>query len=439
MAKQKFCSISKWLEEKQKSFYNLLDEHCLLGLLNPRAGELTLLCPSDKLVKELSKLFDGNDANYLSAVKHVKACLLRGIYEHNEKEINGAPNLLGESFVMNSNMKLSASNFAPTPDRTNMAVIMLDGKLPTVGTPRAEARAVGKTRSKVSGGGYRKMTKESFVAMINQKVYRMIKDGANFMEHNPYVNVLVSLFCDPSMEKYKHLIDVYPDQAFYAIFMTNVIPDLEKWIENHSVVLCDSWAKYREWLGNLKLNIEEPETGIVGRPAGEKAESLLTASYNSDNNGGAEKLKSDNIRWIMALRRAEENVYNDNTGIAFLDLVNGLKLYSKVNIAQVESKSDPAYFYGTIAGFAHSRYYLYRYENYHQGVPVAEFIKTSGINDTTYIADDEQGIIKSYESASDSRFVDKLVESIKNCSGHIDAETKSKLIAALSGSDAKSE
>lgn len=430
MAKQKFCSISKWLEDKQKHFYELLDEHCLLGLLNPRAGELTLLCPSKALVAQLAKMFDGNDTNYLAAVKHVKACLLRGLFDH--KDLNGKdeiPNLLGETLEVSSKMKFASSGFEPTPDRTNMAVVMLDGELPKIGTKRAEGNFVSKPRSKVSGGGYKGMKKESLVSMINQKVYRMIKDGADFMQHNPYVNILVSLFCDPKMEKYKHLIDVYPDQAFYAIFTTNVIPELDEWIENHNMVLCDSWAKYREMLGERKTKSGQPETAVVGRPSAGKAGGLLAAAYADQ--GGVEKLKSDNIRWVMALRRAEENVYDDRTGISFLDLVSGLKVLSKFNIAEVDSKSDPAYFYGTVAGFAHSRYFLYNYSEYHTGMSVAKFAENNSVNDDTYIANDEDAVIASYASASDTHFVERLVKSVESCAGHIDQATKDRLLAAL--------
>lgn len=321
---KRYCSIQKWIEENDHKLYDFLDDNCLLGIFKFRQGTsgVTFLCP--KNWKDIEKGIESGD--YIEAVNTLKAHVLHGFYPNLDglmEQQDGIVNALGQlvqvksksgnAVVLENGAKITEAKFQGTPDRQNIMVFHYDGKpLPTnapAGTLKYTSAPSGK-RSKHGGFAFEGLNKVGRTKLIEQQALILIKQS-KFESHNPYAGAVVSLYAyakdKPEEKQLLDMLDVYPEQAYYAIVQPYGKSPLES--------LIDSWLKdtgglyvganpcgeYYVLLSKAGYNTGKEAEPVVGKL--DRSQSILNKMYN----GKLECLASDAIRWFIHLRRSEHD------------------------------------------------------------------------------------------------------------------------------------
>jgi hypothetical protein len=413
---KRYCSIQKWIEENDKKLYEFLEDNCLLGIFKFRHGTsgVTFLCPSAKDWKAIEKDIESGD--YVNGVNTLKAHVLQGFYPNIAglmEQQDGLVNTLGQlvevekqagaAVVLKNGAKITDAKFVGTPDRQNIMVFHYDGKCLPTNAPAASLKYTSAPSGKKSksGGGFRGMNKLSMTKSVEQRALNLIKQKPDlYMSHNPYAAALVSLYAHAhssdkaEADKLYPLLDVFPEQAFYAIVQPYGTSDqdslVQSWLDATGGMYVGS-NPCRDYLKILKLDEKKgPEaSGVIGRP--EAMAKAVTKQYGGDKN----KLAGDAVRWFIAVRRGEEPQLFSNPQ-KFITLVYDIAiLFSGGLSGWLEDRTGEGAFLGA------TRYFQYNFRNSvpEDSVSVATAL-SGGAPDGHLVAADEKAQVEALRTAA---------------------------------------
>jgi hypothetical protein len=420
----RYCSIQKWIEENDKKLYEFLEDNCLLGIFKFRHGTsgVTFLCPSNW--KSIEKDIESGD--YVNGVNTLKAHVLQGFYPDLDglmEQKDGLVNSLGQVVEVKSKSGSTVllkdggkvtevkPKFQGTPDRSNIMVFTYDGSLLPTNAPAGSLKYTSAPSGKQSksGGGFRGMNKLSLTKGVEQRALNLIRqqsasgdsDSKLYMSHNPYAAALVSLYTYANMaapdkvnELYS-LLDVFPEQAFYATInpygQSSLDGLIQNWIEETGGIYAGA-NPAADYL--LIMKIDSPKgseaTAMPGKP--EAMIRAIPKLYKSD----AAKLNGDAMRWFIAVRLAEEPQLFSNPQ-KFITLVYDLAvLFSSGSTEWINNPMGAGPF---LAG---SRYCLYNFNNAvpSEAASVAQAMSGGMVGEGHIIAQDEAGQVELLRKAA---------------------------------------
>ena len=211
-----FCSIVKWLEYEDESFFGGLDALCTIHNLKPKPNSsgITFLYPEDEKYRQsIIKAQLGNSDVQLEAEKKVKALVLHmnlpnaGAFLQNQKDI---PNALGNKVKViktsGNSVELEGGvtivpdpNFAPRSDRENMSVwritkgeMSLTGEKATYENSKKSKKGA-KDGKDITGGRGPIVNRAQFAKFIEEK-FRQYAMRGTLVKCDPYLESLVSLY-----------------------------------------------------------------------------------------------------------------------------------------------------------------------------------------------------------------------------------------------------
>lgn len=137
---KKFCSLSKYLEKKDKDFYGAIDDLCLLHYLRPNRGSsgITFLYPKEKSYRDkfISEAYGKNPEQ---AVSILRSLIIQEFLPNYDSFTDNVINTLHQKIdvdeISDKHVKLSNglklerdSDFTPMDYRQNIAVYTISGK-----------------------------------------------------------------------------------------------------------------------------------------------------------------------------------------------------------------------------------------------------------------------------------------------------------------------
>lgn len=321
---KRYCSIQKWIEENDKKLYDFLEDNCLLGIFKFRHGTSGVTFLHPKNWKAIEKAIESGD--YVDGVNTLKAHVLQGYYPNLDglmEQHDGLVNALGQLVevdkkagnvvVLKNKAKVSESKFVGTPDRQNINVFHYDGDLLPTNAPAGSLKytsAPSGKKSKSGGGAFTGMNKFSKTKQVEQHALNLIRQG-KYESHNPYAAAVVSLYAylksNNKTEWVNDLLDVFPEQAYYAIVLPNQPranheEDINAWLDATGGIYAGSnpCADYLKVLKLAGLESKGEAEPVAVPPA--KMGSMLASLYKGDT----DKQRGDEMRWFIALRRSQD-------------------------------------------------------------------------------------------------------------------------------------
>lgn len=226
---KKFCKVTKWIEQNDKSLYGVIDDLCLHGLFNPHGHNgITWLHPDSKLKAQIIKDAYSMD-KVKDAVNVIKSLIildsLPDLSSWNAKK-DDIPNALRQKIevvsVDGKQVKLNSGgivtpekSFVPMDGRDNMMVYQLKGN---VGVSGSAASFKNAKKGGVRGGRTPHEKKQLAVKLENCYVESLKKETSS-----PYLSAVVSFleWCKNNSElheKVKCCLDPSPIVSFYILF-----------------------------------------------------------------------------------------------------------------------------------------------------------------------------------------------------------------------------
>ncbi len=365
---KRYCSIQKWIEENDKKLFDFLEDNCLLGIFKFRHGTSGVTFLHPKNWKDIEKAIESGD--YVDGVNTLKAHVLQGYYPNLDglmEQHDGLVNALGQLVevdkkagnvvVLKNKAKVSESKFQGTPDRTNINVFHYDGDLLPTNAPAGSLKYTSAPSGKKSksGGGFSGMNKHSKTKMVEQCAVNLIRQG-KYASHNPYAAAVVSLYAfasDAERAALAPLLDVFPEHAFYGIFVPYGPCDqdalIDRWLSSTGGMYTGSnpCAEYLKVLKHAKVGSGEAVQGVAAKA--DRLPTVVKGRYA----GKPGKQIGDEMRWFIALRRSEDpNLFSDVH--KFITLVYDLAILFNGNSSIWLADATG---YGSL--FSMSRYFCY--------------------------------------------------------------------------------
>lgn len=408
---KRYCSIQKWIEENDKKLFDFLEDNCLLGIFKFRHGTSGVTFLHPKNWKDIEKDIESGD--YVNGVNTLKAHVLQGYYPNLDgliEQQDGLVNALGQLVEVDkkagnvvqlkNKAKVSESKFAGTPDRTNINVFHYDGDLLPTNGPAGSLKYTSAPSGKKSksGGGFSGMNKLSKTKMVEQCALNLIRQqaggGVSYMNHNPYAAAVVSLYSyakanSNQHEQLKPLLDVFPENAYYAIVLPygpdpTYQPLINSWLEETGGIYAGSnpCDDYKQILDKVEKKGEAE--AMSGPP-----DKLMRSIERVYGKGLSAKLRGDELRWFITLRRVEDPALFSNHQ-KFITLVYDLAVL-------FSSPEKSAWLSDTVGDgslFAATRYFNYNFCN---SVPADAMKVTEALSgrapDRTIAADEAQQLV----------------------------------------------
>jgi hypothetical protein len=249
---KKFCRITKFLEQTDKSLFQVLDDLCLLGLFRVRGNGVTFLYPADAAYRK--KIVTAAYSNSPEkAIDMVKALIIKdflpGAASFKSKH-DDIPNMLHQktevdvakstdkTVVLKSGHKLELdSSYVPIRRDDPVAVYKMTGKgeLPTSGP-----KSMGKYMQKKTGGApsMPEDTAERVVAKCvertyasgNKEVYKAVMSALyKFVADKPEKNLVLNRMCASARASFYNIFSPYSLEKDYTISSLIGMPGLNNW------------------------------------------------------------------------------------------------------------------------------------------------------------------------------------------------------------------
>lgn len=221
---KKFCSISKYIQQNDKEFYQALDDLCLFGLFRPRGNGVTFLYPDKDYRKKIVK--EAYSDSPESAVEMVRNLVLLDFLPnhldfdkktiatalHKKLEVESAEK---DHVTLKSKHKIvKETKFITLRNNDPVALYLLTGKgiLP-VSTERVDTRLEDRNHQEKEGGGV-KFNLAELTQFIESR-FNSSSDGQNTGRIKIYQAVM-GLFYECLIENYGEHKSVI-DEIYYYV------------------------------------------------------------------------------------------------------------------------------------------------------------------------------------------------------------------------------
>ena len=314
---KQYCSILKYIRDKDQSLFAAIEDSCLHGVFNPkRVRGITFLYPEDpKYRAEIVKAIYSEDAE--KGVRMIEALVLQD-YLPTPAEFMARqadiPNALKQKVRVKSvaggivtleggiTLKLDSA-FKPIKRRENMAVYILEGgRMPQDGAPATYEYASSGKKSKRGGAMGGRMGDDyehldtnrcTFAKTLENEIIEALKSNT-VISKDPALEAMCSflIWCDMKYpDVYRNIVpylDWLPVASFYIIFephMQNpsLVPQIafERWLtETRAICPHDSIqlpALYERLLNKAAGTLGDAAKRLAARKAIQK--SLLSTPY----------------------------------------------------------------------------------------------------------------------------------------------------------------
>lgn len=220
---KKFCSISKYIQQNDKEFYQALDDLCLFGLFRPRGNGVTFMYPDKDYRKKIVK--EAYSDSPESAVEMVRNLVLLDFLPnhldfdkktiatalHKKLEVESAEK---DHVTLKSKHKIvKETKFITLRNNDPVALYLLTGKgiLP-VSTERVDTRLEDRNHQEKEGGvEFNLAALTKFIELI----FRRGKGGTNALQLKIYQAVM-GLFYECLVENYEAHKSVI-DEIYYYV------------------------------------------------------------------------------------------------------------------------------------------------------------------------------------------------------------------------------
>ena len=334
---KKFCGITNYIQQKDKEFYQAIQDLCLLNIFRPgrRSPGVTFLYPSNKTYRmKIINLTYGDGDEPVQAINMIKSLLLRGNFQdYSDFNADGGPvNFLnqkvevaeasddGVKFAIGATAVMN-KDFSPLiqPSRDNkVAVYNLQGKeeIP-LDSPTIEF----KPRNPTMGGRHRRGGADEVKAM-QRYVAKYYKEKDNYsMSNNIYMKVahlLMGAIIEKNSGAPKDLVrylgnDEFTDSYFLGIYCKKNCPDVITRISGCLQSTKNS-TKCEEMFNNIS-----PDDYL-----NRKAKILAEINGNSNDSANANVVRNVNFNNITSpneIRGIVQSFYKGDTKLLGRDLM----------------------------------------------------------------------------------------------------------------------
>lgn len=325
---KKFCRLTKYLQQTDKSLYQVFDDLCLFSLFSKRGGRgITFLYPAGKSYrKKIIELAYSNTPE--KAVDMIKALVLMDYLPSTsdfESKKDDIPNSLRKKLDVESadskvvklkgGLKLEAEKkYIKLYDNDNTAVYILSGSgfLPTTGTASSmkyTQQSAVSIKGGYTGGNNIKSTLEAFVnekykenVNVYKNVVAVICKFAVKSDDKELQNRVYSGLCATHKASYYNLVNPYSNKDPYGI--GNVF--------NMLLNLIDEWdlVKEKDFQNAIDELIE-----LIHKKTSIDIESKIQANVNEQNKILKECI--NHIQYVAHIKTA----YNNNERALYKDLL----------------------------------------------------------------------------------------------------------------------
>lgn len=268
---KKYCNIIKFLERENKPIYDLFENLCAIGTLNPakNASGITFIMPNKDLLKKISEAESDGDENaeiYLKSLiitefldSPSKFSSKLPIPNRNETDIE-VKEVQGKTITLKCGIKLEKnSTFVPFhPDSKLVVYDAVEGSEFPIGGAKVDTRKLRDEKRKKKGGSENNTMREEIFVQIAKEYIVHCKSFENgqYNVPNPFVVSVVSLIefakDKPECDVVLSLLDISPEASMYLMLQPfsnqgKFLPTefIKNWKDSGRIVL-DSDKPYSE-------------------------------------------------------------------------------------------------------------------------------------------------------------------------------------------------